>query len=99
MHGHSTHSDGLRTPEEAIQTYYELGYDFICLSDHLWHDTHMRDDGAGCAPFEQRGFITVPSAELHCNGKAYDSDGLQHIVANGLPLIFLWQQKMKQRQR
>ena len=39
LHGHSTHSDGLRTPEEAVQTYYELGYDFICLSDHLWHDT------------------------------------------------------------
>ena len=89
LHGHTTHSDGLRTPEEAVQTYYELGYDFICLSDHLWHDTrYAATTVLDARHLNREGFITIPSAELHCNGKAYDSDGLWHIVANGLPLDF-----------
>ena len=36
----------------------------------------------------QKDFITIPSAELHCQGKKYIKDGLWHIVANGLPLEF-----------
>ena len=37
---------------------------------------------------DQDDFITVISAELHCLGKAYDQDGVWHIVANGLPADF-----------
>lgn len=89
LHGHSTHSDGEYTPEEVISFYHRLGYDFTCLSDHLWTDTSYAAtsviDASALCP---EGFITIPSAELHCRGKKYDQDGLWHIVANGLPLDF-----------
>ena len=41
LHGHSTHSDGLLSPEAVFQKYKELGYDFTCLSDHLWIDNRF----------------------------------------------------------
>ena len=89
LHGHSTHSDGLLSPEVVVNKYTELGYDFTCLSDHLWIDDHFAAtsifDGHA---FDRSGFITLRSAELHCFGKKYDQDGLWHIVANGLPVDF-----------
>jgi len=89
LHGHSTHSDGLLSPEAVVDKYADLGYDFTCLSDHLWIDdrfaaTSVFDGHA----LDRKGFITLHSAELHCFGKTYDQDGLWHIVANGLPLDF-----------
>lgn len=89
LHGHSTHSDGLLSPQAVIDTYAGLGYDFTCLSDHLWID----DQWAARSVFDASGlnrktFITLPSAELHCHGKRFDQDGLWHIVANGLPVDF-----------
>ena len=89
LHGHSTHSDGLLSPEAVVEKYADLGYDFTCLSDHLWID----DQFAATSVFDghaldRKSFITLHSAELHCFGKTYDQDGLWHIVANGLPLDF-----------
>ena len=89
LHGHSTHSDGVRNPQEVVETYYQLGYDFIAISDHLWHDTsYAATKVLDASSFDKSDFITLPSAELHCLGKLYDNDGLWHIVANGLPLDF-----------
>lgn len=89
LHGHTDQSDGLKPIDNVISTYQNLGYDFIALSDHLWHDTSFASDQVtdGRA-YNQPSFITLPSAELHCLGKKYDADGLWHIVANGLPLDF-----------
>ena len=89
LHGHSTHSDGFKSPKEVIEIYKNLGYDFTCLSDHLWDDssfaaTTLCDVKAD----EDASFITIPSAELHCLGKSFDNDGLWHLVANGLPVDF-----------
>ena len=89
LHGHSTHSDGVLSAQAVVQTYADLGYDFTCLSDHLWIDdkfaaTSVCDGRA----LDRKDFITLPSAELHCYGKTYDQDGVWHIVANGLPLDF-----------
>ena len=89
LHGHSTHSDGVFSAQAVAQTYADLGYDFTCLSDHLWIDdkfaaTSVCDGRA----LDRKDFITLPSAELHCYGKTYDQDGVWHIVANGLPLDF-----------
>ena len=89
LHGHSTHSDGLLSPEEVKAFYRNEGYDFICLSDHLWKDTsYAATSILDASDLDEDDFITIPSAELHCYGKSYDSDGLWHIVANGLPLDF-----------
>lgn len=89
LHGHSTHSDGSSTPKDVIRLYREAGYDFTCLSDHLWTDTRYAAVTVNDATdLNDDDFITVISAELHCHGKAYDQDGLWHIVANGLPVDF-----------
>ena len=89
LHGHSAFSDGAKSKQDVVKTYKALGYDFICISDHLWNDQswaarrvndtrHLSDDT----------FTLIQGAELHAKGKAYDSYGLWHILANGLPLDF-----------
>ncbi|MGC6516646.1 MAG: CehA/McbA family metallohydrolase [Candidatus Puniceispirillaceae bacterium] len=89
LHGHSTHSDGRLSPDEVAKRYYDLGYDFICISDHLWNDDRFASTRVlDARNLDKPDFITIPSAELHCFGKAYDNDGLWHIVANGLPVDF-----------
>ena len=89
MHGHSNHSDGALNPQEVVNKYKEIGYDFTCLSDHLWKDTKFAAETVlETKHLNQKDFITIPSAELHCLGKKYVKDGLWHIVANGLPLDF-----------
>ncbi|MGU9961417.1 MAG: phosphotransferase [Candidatus Puniceispirillales bacterium WSBS_2018_MAG_OTU23] len=89
LHGHSTHSDGKLEAADIVAHYIDAGYDFTCISDHLSANTYFAAttilDTAG---LNRAGFITITSAELHCNGKLYDQDGLWHIVANGLPLDF-----------
>jgi hypothetical protein len=89
LHGHSTYSDGMIPPELVVDRYARLGYDFTCLSDHLWIDDHFAVTSVfDASALDREGFITVRSAELHCYGKKYDRDGVWHIVANGLPLDF-----------
>ena len=89
LHGHSTHSDGKLEAEEVIEFYKSLGYDFTCLSDHLWQDERFSAKTVlGTQHLNSNNFITINSAEIHCRGKKYDNDGLWHIVANGLPLDF-----------
>ncbi|MDC0233145.1 CehA/McbA family metallohydrolase [Pelagibacteraceae bacterium] len=89
LHGHSNHSDGALNPQEVVNRYNEIGYDFTCLSDHLWKDTNFAAETVlETKHLNQKDFITIRSAELHCLGKKYIKDGLWHIVANGLPLNF-----------
>ena len=59
LHTHTTQSDGLRTPEEAITWYRERGYDFVAITDH-WVYT----SGACVTP----SFCTVSGSELHGPG-------------------------------
>ncbi len=35
LHCHTTRSDGKTSPEELIRYYYDHGYDFLALTDHL----------------------------------------------------------------
>lgn len=34
LHCHTTRSDGVKTPEEAIEIYRNFGYDFLAITDH-----------------------------------------------------------------
>lgn len=89
LHGHCVNSDGQLQPEEVIKKYKDLGYDFTCLSDHLWIDHSFASSKiTDTTQLNEPDFITIPSAEIHCYGKKYDNDGIWHIVANGLPLDF-----------
>ena len=89
LHGHSTHSDGHQDTTDVVRLYREAGYDFTCLSDHLWSEPRFAAETINdSSAFDSADFITIPSAEIHCLGKLYDQDGLWHLVANGLPLDF-----------
>jgi len=89
LHGHSTHSDGQNSPADVVRLHREAGYDFTCLSEHLWTDPRFSAPTIiDATAFDSADFITIISAELHCPGKAHDKDGLWHIVANGLPVEF-----------
>ncbi len=89
LHGHSNHSDGVLSPQAVVKKYKEIGYDFICLSDHWWRGSKFAAEKVlETKNLNEIDFITIPSAELHCKGKKYIRDGLWHIVANGLPLDF-----------
>jgi hypothetical protein len=72
LHTHTTQSDGLLTPEQAIAWYRERGYDFIAITDH-W----VLSRGQGLAP--NGDFITLSGAELH--GDSY------HMLALGIPAL------------
>ena len=89
LHGHSNHSDGALKPNEVINEYKNLGYDFTCLSEHLWKGEKFANEVVlDTTNLNENNFIVIPSAELHCKGKKYVNNGLWHIVANGLPVDF-----------
>lgn len=85
LHGHSTHSDGRNSSAEVVELYRAAGYDFTCLSEHLWSNPRFSAPTIiNATAFDSPDFVTIISAELHCQGKAHDRDGLWHVVANGL---------------
>ena len=89
LHGHCDHSDGVLSAQQVTAAYRRLGYDFTCLTDHLWSDSSYAATSVNdTRHLDSDDFITIISAELHCPGKSIDSHGLWHIVANGLPLDF-----------
>ena len=89
LHGHSTHSDGALKPNEVVNEYKKLGYDFTCLSEHLWKGEKFANELVlDTTDLNEDNFIVIPSAELHCKGKKYITNELWHIVANGLPVDF-----------
>ena len=85
LHGHSTHSDGLMSAQAVIKTYADLGYDFTCLSDHLWIDENYAAksvyDGR---KLDRKDFITLPSAELHC----YAKNMIKKVCGTSLPTAY-----------
>ena len=74
LHMHSTNSDGLKSPADAVAWYRDAGYDFVALSDHrVVSDT---------TAYAQPGFVTIPGIEMHgpdpYTGERY------HILATGV---------------
>ena len=72
LHTHTTNSDGVRTPAEAISAYRHAGYDFIAITDH-------RQYGAG---IEEEGFTVLSGTELDCND--FSTRRAWHIIGIGL---------------
>jgi len=69
LHTHTTQSDGLLSPEEAIAWYRGHGYDFVALSDH-WVLTQGQTFGP------PNDFVTISGTEL--DGPGY------HMLALGV---------------
>lgn len=84
LHTHSTASDGKLSPERVCQTYRELGYDFLALTDHFLEN--YRFPLSDTRPYRTDDFTTILGAELHAGRTS--TDELWHILAVGLPLDF-----------
>lgn len=56
LHTHTTRSDGLLSPQETVDRYAGLGYDFLGLSDH--------DTAPDLSGLNARGMILVPVCEV-----------------------------------
>lgn len=85
IHSHTTQSDGMLTPKEAVNLYQENGYHFLCLSDHDKY-VDYKDK------FNTEDFILLPGVEcsvkLDVNGtrvKVHHIHGIlgdQELLAN-----------------
>lgn len=60
LHGHTTESDGLRTPQALVDAYAALGYDFIAISDH--------DRVTPLGGLDPRGMVLLPANEITAHG-------------------------------
>lgn len=68
LHTHTTRSDGNMAPQDAIDRYAGLGYDFLALSDH--------DCNSDYGQLDARGMTLVPAAEVSAGGS--------HLLAIGM---------------
>ena len=60
LHTHTTRSDGRASPQETVDAYARLGYDFLALSDH--------DVAADYSGLDARGMILLPCSEVSAGG-------------------------------
>lgn len=72
LHLHTTRSDGLRTPEEAVAIYKEAGYDIIAVTDHWKYGESGRIDG-----------LRILSGAEYNIGGSDGAGGVFHILALG----------------
>lgn len=91
LHCHSNRSDGSIEPEQVIDAYRRLGYDFICLSDHFEaeYGWQMTDTSI----WRDQSFTTLIGAELSSPGPVLSEPGAVRLGkywlgAAGLPLDF-----------
>jgi len=84
IHTHSTLSDGKLSPDQVIEAYRSVGYDFLMLSDHFIG--HFDWPVADTRSLRSPDFTTIIGAELHAPKTAVGE--LWHLVAAGLPLDF-----------
>jgi len=71
LHTHTTTSDGVRTPQEAIDHYSQNGYDFLSITDH-----GTRVDPT---PLNPRGMVLIPGQEISIGNS--QAGTTTHIVA------------------
>ena len=68
LHTHTTESDGKLPPQQVVDLFAALGYDFLAISDH--------DKLTDPAPLDAKGMTLIPSVEVTAKGPH-----LQHIGA------------------
>lgn len=84
IHTHSTRSDGAEEPEAVCRLYQEMGYDFLCLSDHFLEKFAypITDTTSLRTP----AFTTLLGAEIHAPANSHGE--IWHVLACGLPADF-----------
>ena len=72
LHAHTTRSDGSHTPQQLIDAYAGLGYDFLGISDHDMHISPRE-----LAAIDAHGMVLIG-----CNEITADGPHLLHINAD-----------------
>lgn len=76
LHGHTTESDGVLSPQQYVDWYAEQGYGVLAITDHNRRTDPTRLDA--------RGMVLLPAAEVTAAGTEFG--GQYHLVAlGGLP--------------
>ena len=91
LHLHSTNSDGTRPPADTLQAYRDRGYDFVSLTDHFLPKDDVAPTVSETTDLRTPEFTTILGAEVH--GPGMENGELWHLVANGLPADFAWQDR------
>ena len=63
IHTHSTLSDGALRPEQIVEAYKKVGYDFMTISDHFLERFNWPI--VDTTAFRSDEFTTIIGAELH----------------------------------
>lgn len=63
LHAHTTRSDGRQSPQEVLDAYAALGYDFLAISDH---DIFSGPDEY--VAWDSRGMVLLPGNEVTAGG-------------------------------
>lgn len=56
LHSHTTNSDGIYTPDQAVEEFKKKGYSFLCLSDHNLYTDYQ-------STYNSEEFIILPGLE------------------------------------
>lgn len=73
LHMHTTMSDGVLSPEEAVVRYRRAGYDFVALTDHRMENPYWQEED----------FLVLTGAEYD-TGDPASSMPVYHIVGIGM---------------
>lgn len=68
LHTHSTCSDGELTPEQVVEVYEKLGFDFVALTDH---DFLMKPGCYDSLPDTRNGMVIFRAVELTLFARGY----------------------------
>ena len=74
FHIHTNASDGVHTPSELVQMYYDAGFDVIAITDHDTIDGVAEAKAKG----EELGIIVIQGEEISCN---FSDTQPKHIIA------------------
>jgi len=59
LHAHTSRSDGALSPQQVVDTYASLGYNFLMLSDH-----DQLTSSADLETLDARGMVLIPGNEI-----------------------------------
>jgi hypothetical protein len=68
LHAHTNLSDGRLRPEEVVDAYAELGFDFLAITDH---DYLLRPGWRDLLPSSRNGLLVLPGVELTVHERGY----------------------------
>ena len=92
LHSHTTNSDGMLTPAQAVELFRAQGYHFLCLSEHDHYTDYSSELG-------REDFLILPGLEASANLMVSKDDHRRRKTHHMHGILGTWamQQAAKQR--